>query len=207
MTLPGSEDSTSVDLASVEADKPVSAQILTCCFSEGSPPPHETLHDIPDISPLIHPTVAQVIKMCGDEGTRPKVADFEDRVEDSNFITWRQSGVARWSMDRRDTEGDRAELRPLEWRGPAGNKLGACVAQNPGPGGGGLEVALALDVFEPGGHFCTADSFDADASLNQVLATVSDRSPIMRDFSLSDLAATELKGIRSAVRAVFDHLW
>lgn len=40
--------------------------------------------------------VSQVIKMCADEGTRPKVADFGDRVEDSNFLNQLQNGVARW---------------------------------------------------------------------------------------------------------------
>ncbi|MPC90070.1 Cytoplasmic dynein 1 heavy chain 1 [Portunus trituberculatus] len=34
--------------------------------------------------------------MCADEGTRPKVADFGDRVEDSNFLNQLQNGVARW---------------------------------------------------------------------------------------------------------------
>lgn len=38
----------------------------------------------------------QVIKKCADEGTRPKVADFGDRVEDSNFLNQLQNGVARW---------------------------------------------------------------------------------------------------------------
>lgn len=52
--------------------------------------------DIPEITLTIHPTVANVIKRCGDEGRKPKVADFGDKVEDSTFLNHLQNGVNRW---------------------------------------------------------------------------------------------------------------
>lgn len=52
--------------------------------------------DIPEISLQVHPYVAMVIKQCADEGRKPKVADFGDRVEDSNFLNQLQNGVNRW---------------------------------------------------------------------------------------------------------------
>lgn len=52
--------------------------------------------DIPEIALPIHPTVVQVIKRCGEEGIKPKVGDFGDRVEDSTFLNQLQNGVNRW---------------------------------------------------------------------------------------------------------------
>lgn len=52
--------------------------------------------DIPEISLPIHPIVAQVIKKCADEGIKPKVVDFGDRVEDSTFLNQLHNGVNRW---------------------------------------------------------------------------------------------------------------
>lgn len=52
--------------------------------------------DIPEITLPVHPTVAQVIKRCAEEGRKPKVADFGDRVEDSTFLNQLQNGVSRW---------------------------------------------------------------------------------------------------------------
>lgn len=52
--------------------------------------------DIPEISLQVHPYVATIIKQCADEGRKPKVADFGDRVEDSVFLNQLQNGVNRW---------------------------------------------------------------------------------------------------------------
>lgn len=52
--------------------------------------------DIPEITLTIHPTVASVIKKCAEEGRKPKVADFGDKVEDATFLNALQSGVNRW---------------------------------------------------------------------------------------------------------------
>lgn len=52
--------------------------------------------DIPEISLPVHPIVANVIKRCADDGSKPKVADFGDRVNDSSFLNQLQNGVNRW---------------------------------------------------------------------------------------------------------------
>lgn len=52
--------------------------------------------DIPEISLQVHPVVAHVIKKCAEEGRKPTVADFGDKVEDSSFLNQLQNGVNRW---------------------------------------------------------------------------------------------------------------
>ncbi|XP_050702243.1 dynein heavy chain, cytoplasmic-like isoform X2 [Eriocheir sinensis] len=164
--------------------------------------------DIPDISLPIHPTVAQVIKMCADEGTRPKVADFGDRVEDSNFLNQLQNGVARWireiqkvtKLDRDPSSG--TALQEISFWLNLERALLKIQDKRES-----LEVALTLDVLKHGKRFHATVSFDTDTGLKQALATVNDYAPLMKDFPLNDLlAATELEKIRSAVQAIFNHL-
>lgn len=52
--------------------------------------------DIPEITLQIHPYVATLIKQCADEGRKPKVSDFSNKVDDSNFLNQLQHGVNRW---------------------------------------------------------------------------------------------------------------
>jgi len=52
--------------------------------------------DIPEITLPVHPVVASVIKKCAEEGTKPKVSDFGDRVDDATFLNALQGGVNRW---------------------------------------------------------------------------------------------------------------
>ena len=52
--------------------------------------------DIPEITLPIHPVVANVIKRCADEGRRPTVLDFGEKVDDSSFLNQLQNGVSRW---------------------------------------------------------------------------------------------------------------
>ncbi|XP_069984453.1 dynein heavy chain, cytoplasmic isoform X5 [Penaeus vannamei] len=164
--------------------------------------------DIPDISLPIHPTVAQVIKKCADEGTRPKVADFGDRVEDSNFLNQLQNGVARWireiqkvtKLDRDPSSG--TALQEISFWLNLERALLKIQDKRES-----LEVALTLDVLKHGKRFHATVSFDTDTGLKQALATVNDYAPLMKDFPLNDLlAATELEKIRSAVQAIFNHL-
>ncbi|XP_066987022.1 dynein heavy chain, cytoplasmic isoform X2 [Macrobrachium rosenbergii] len=164
--------------------------------------------DIPDISLPIHPTVAQVIKKCADEGTRPKVADFGDRVEDSNFLNQLQNGVARWireiqkvtKLDRDPSNG--TALQEISFWLNLERALLKIQDKRES-----LEVALTLDVLKHGKRFHATVSFDTDTGLKQALATVNDYAPLMKDFPLNDLlAATELEKIRCAVQAIFNHL-
>ena len=164
--------------------------------------------DIPEISLPIHVTVAQVVKKCLEENVKPKVADFGDKVEDSNFLNTLQNGVNRWireirkvtRLDRDPSSGtalqeisfwlnlERALLRIQEKRES-------------------LEVALTLDILKHGKRFHATVSFDTDTGLKQALAMVNDYNPLMKDFPINDLlSATELERIRAAVIAIFNHL-
>ncbi|XP_077870638.1 cytoplasmic dynein 1 heavy chain 1-like [Saccoglossus kowalevskii] len=164
--------------------------------------------DIPDITLNIHPVVVAMIKKCGEEGRRPKVHDFGDKVEDSTFLNALQNGVNRWireiqkvtKLDRDPASGtalqeisfwlnlERALLRIQEKRESS-------------------EVALTLDILKHGKRFHATVSFDTDTGLKHALATVNDYSPLMKDFPLNDLlSATELDRIRQALVAIFSHL-
>lgn len=52
--------------------------------------------DIPEITLTVHPVVASIIKKCTEDGSKPKVSDFGDRVDDATFLNALQSGVNRW---------------------------------------------------------------------------------------------------------------
>ena len=52
--------------------------------------------DIPEITLTIHPVVATHIKTSLAEGKKPRVGDFGDKVDDSNFLNALQGGVNRW---------------------------------------------------------------------------------------------------------------
>jgi len=164
--------------------------------------------DIPEISLVVHPTVAQVIKRCCDDGVKAKVADFGDKVEDSTFLNALQNQVNKWireiqkvtKLDRDPSSGtalqeisfwlnlERALLRIQEKRES-------------------VEVALTLDILKHGKRFHATVSFDTDTGLKQALATVNDYNPLMKDFPINDLlSATELDRIRTAVQGIFNHL-
>ena len=49
--------------------------------------------------------VAGVIKKCSEEGRKPTVADFGDKVEDAQFLNALQSGVNRWIREIQKVSG------------------------------------------------------------------------------------------------------
>jgi len=57
--------------------------------------------DIPEITLTIHAVVAATIKKCAEQGRKPKVSDFGDKVEDATFLNSLQSGVNRWIREIR----------------------------------------------------------------------------------------------------------
>ncbi|KAJ9599379.1 hypothetical protein L9F63_010141, partial [Diploptera punctata] len=164
--------------------------------------------DIPEISLPIHQTVAAVIKRCADEGRKPKVTDFGDRVEDSTFLNQLQNGVNRWikeiqkvtKLDRDPSSG--TALQEISFWLNLERALHRIQEKRES-----LEVALTLDILKHGKRFHATISFDADTGLKQALATVNDYNPLMKDFPINDLlSATELDRIRSAVQLIFSHL-
>lgn len=164
--------------------------------------------DIPEITLTVHPFVSQVIKKAMDSNSKPKVADFGDKVEDSTFLNALQNQVSKWireiqkvtKLDRDPSSGtalqeisfwlnlERALLRIQEKRESS-------------------EVALTLDVLKHGKRFHATVSFDTDTGLKQAIATVNDYNPLMKDFPINDLlSATELDRIKGSVQAIFSHL-
>ncbi|XP_069694728.1 dynein heavy chain, cytoplasmic isoform X3 [Periplaneta americana] len=164
--------------------------------------------DIPEISLPVHQTVANVIKRCADEGRKPKVADFGDRVEDSTFLNQLHNGVNRWikeiqkvtKLDRDPSSG--TALQEISFWLNLERALHRIQEKRES-----LEVALTLDILKHGKRFHATVSFDTDTGLKQALATVNDYNPLMKDFPINDLlSATELDRIRSAVQLIFSHL-
>ncbi|XP_052274955.1 cytoplasmic dynein 1 heavy chain 1-like isoform X3 [Dreissena polymorpha] len=164
--------------------------------------------DIPEIILPIHPNVSAVIKKCADEGRKPKVEDFGDKVEDAQFLNALQSGVNRWireiqkvtKLDRDPGSGtalqeisfwlnlERALLRIQEKRESA-------------------DIVLTLEILKHGKRFHATVSFDTDTGLKTAMTTVNDYNQLMKDFPLNDLlSATELDRIRVSLQAIFLHL-
>ncbi|XP_025833356.1 dynein heavy chain, cytoplasmic [Agrilus planipennis] len=164
--------------------------------------------DIPEISLPVHPLVASVIKRCTDEGRKPKVADFGDKVDDSTFLNQLQNGVNRWikeiqkvtKLDRDPSSG--TALQEISFWLNLERALHRIQEKRES-----MEVALTLDILKHGKRFHATVSFDTDTGLKQALATVNDYNPLMKDFPINDLlAATELERIRAAVQLIFSHL-
>ncbi|XP_026741142.1 dynein heavy chain, cytoplasmic isoform X1 [Trichoplusia ni] len=164
--------------------------------------------DIPEITLPVHPLVATVIKRASDEGRKPRVADFGDKVEDSTFLNQLQNGVNRWikeiqkvtKLDRDPSNG--TALQEISFWLNLERALHRIQEKRES-----IEVALTLEILKYGKRFHATVSFDTDTGLKQALATVSDYNPLMKDFPINDLlSATELERIRLAVQQIFSHL-
>ena len=137
--------------------------------------------DIPEITLQVHPYVASLIKQCADEGRKPKVADFSDKVEDSNFLNQLQHGVNRWikeiqkvtKLDRDPSSG--TALQEISFWLNLERALHRIQEKRES-----MEVALTLDILKHGKRFHATVSFDTDTGLKQAIATVNDYNPLMK---------------------------
>ncbi|CAH8838540.1 unnamed protein product [Trichobilharzia szidati] len=164
--------------------------------------------DIPEITLSVHPLVAQVIKERAQEGKRAKTSDFEDKLEDAQFLNALQSGVNRWikeiqkvtKLDRDPSSG--TALQEVTFWLNLERSLFRIQEKRES-----LEVTLTLDILKHAKRFHALVSFDTDTGLQRALATVNDYNPLMKDFPLNDLlSATELDKIRMAIQTIFTHL-
>ena len=165
--------------------------------------------DIPEITLVVHPTVALVIKKAAQDQTKPKVADFGDaKLEDSTFLNALQNQVSKWireiqkvtKLDRDPSNG--TALQEISFWLNLERALLRIQEKRESP-----EVALTLDVLKHGKRFHATVSFDTDTGLKQATATVNDYNPLMKDFPINDLlSATELDRIRVSVQGIFSHL-
>ncbi len=71
--------------------------------------------EIPEISIQINPLVLQAIQRCAEEGRKPRLDDFTDRVQDTNFLNALHSGVTRWIREIKKV------LAFVHWQGPEKN--------------------------------------------------------------------------------------
>ncbi|KAK6637160.1 Dynein heavy chain, cytoplasmic [Polyplax serrata] len=154
--------------------------------------------DIPEISLQVHPSVANVVKKCIEEGRKPKVVDFGDLVEDSTFLNQLQNGVTK--LDRDPSSG--TALQEISFWLNLERALYRIQEKRESP-----EITLTLDILKHGKRFHATVSFDTDTGLKQALGTVNDYNPLMKDFPINDLlSATELERIRVSVGMIFNHL-
>jgi dynein heavy chain 1 len=119
--------------------------------------------DIPEITLVIHPTVQALIKKAADEGRKPKVADFGDKVDDATFLNALQSGVNRWireiqkvtKLDRDPASG--TALQEINFWLNLERALLRIQEKRESP-----EIALTLDILKHGKRFHATVSFDTD---------------------------------------------
>ncbi|VDO87633.1 unnamed protein product [Schistosoma mattheei] len=155
--------------------------------------------DIPEITLSVHPLVAQVIKQRAEEGKRAKTSDFEDKLDDAQFLNALQSGVNRWIKEIQKLDRDPSSGTALQeitfWLNLERSLFRIQEKRE------SLEVTLTLDILKHAKRFHALVSFDTDTG------TVNDYNPLMKDFPLNDLlSATELDKIRLAVQSIFTHL-
>ncbi|KAK3093975.1 hypothetical protein FSP39_022394 [Pinctada imbricata] len=164
--------------------------------------------DIPEINLPIHAVVSSTIKKCLEEGRKPKVEDFGDKVEDAHFLNALQSGVNRWireiqkvtKLDRDPASG--TALQEISFWLNLERALLRIQEKRESP-----EVVLTLEILKHGKRFHATVSFDTDTGLKSAMATVNDYNQLMKDFPLNDLlSASELDRIRIALSAIFVHL-
>ncbi|RNA22445.1 dynein heavy cytoplasmic-like, partial [Brachionus plicatilis] len=164
--------------------------------------------EIPIINLVIHPTVLQMIKKSTDENRRPKVDDFSDKVDNTNFLDQLQSGVNRWIKEiKKVTELDRDQstgtvLQEISFWLNLERALNRISEKRES-----IEVKLTLDILRHGKRFMATESFDSDTGLKEAFETAKDYNTLMKDFPLNELiSATELAKITLAIQSIFTHM-
>lgn len=164
--------------------------------------------EIPEINVPINPIILQMIQKCNEEGRKPRVDDFTDRVEDTNFLNALQSGVSRWireikkvtKLDRDPSTG--TALQEISFWLNLERALNRILEKRES-----LEVTLTLDILRYGKRFIATVSFDSDTGLKEAIETAKDYNLLMKDFPLNELmSATELTKITLAIQSIFNHL-
>ena len=164
--------------------------------------------EIPEIVIAINPVVLQMIAKCVETGRKPRVDDFTDRVEDTNFLNALQSGVSRWireikkvtKLDRDPSTG--TALQEISFWLNLERALNGILEKRES-----VEVTLTLDILRYGKRFIATVSFDSDTGLKEAIETAKDYNLLMKDFPLNELmSATELIKITTAIQSIFAHL-
>lgn len=137
--------------------------------------------EIPEINIQINPIVLQAIQRCSEENRKPRVDDFTDRVEDTNFLNALQSGVSRWIRDIKNvTKLDRdpstgTALQEISFWLNLERALNRILEKRES-----LEVTLTLDILRYGKRFIATASFDSDTGLKEAIEMAKDYNSLMK---------------------------
>ena len=60
--------------------------------------------DIPEANLQIHPVVYSIVCKCNEQNRKPNNQDFEENLNDSNFLNQLQAGVGKWIKEIQKVE-------------------------------------------------------------------------------------------------------
>ncbi|XP_065319190.1 dynein heavy chain, cytoplasmic-like isoform X2 [Gordionus sp. m RMFG-2023] len=164
--------------------------------------------EIPEIVLSVHPAVKQVLDICKAENRKPKIEDFDDKINDSAFLNSLQNQVNRWIREiqkvtklEKDPSSGSALQEITFWLNMEHALLKIQEKRE------SLEVNLSLDILKQGKRFHATVSFDTDTGLKQALDLVGNYNLLMRDFPINDLlSAPDLDSIANALTQIFIHM-
>lgn len=164
--------------------------------------------EIPEVNLAIHPIVIQVVQKCVGENRRPKVDDFSDYLDNTDFLNSLQSHVNRWVREiQRVTKLDQDPMKgstrqEISFWLNLERALARIQEKRES-----VEVQLTFEILKTVKRFHAIVGFDSDTGLKSAMETVKDHSVLMKDFPINDLlSANELDRIRTALTTIFQHL-
>ncbi|CEM16453.1 unnamed protein product [Vitrella brassicaformis CCMP3155] len=164
--------------------------------------------EIPEISLTVDPEIREAAARSKSKGTKLRVEDFAERLEDPSFLNQIQSGVNRWIKEiqkvtrlSRDPTTGSAMQEINFWLGLE-RALNHAHQQLQTP-----EIELTLNLLKQAKRFLATISFEADTGLKPAMEKVSNIIILMRDFPINDLlAATTVDQLTYSIRSIFSHM-
>ncbi|CAF1486992.1 unnamed protein product [Rotaria sordida] len=164
--------------------------------------------EIPEVNLAIHPIVSQVAQKCLNESRRPKVDDFSEYLDNTEFLNSLQSHVNRWVREIQRV----TKLHEDSMKGSTRQEISFWLNLERAltriqEKRESVEVQLTFDILKTVKRFHATVGFDNDTGLKSAMDTVKDHSVLMKDFPINDLlSANELDKIRTALTTIFQHL-
>lgn len=164
--------------------------------------------EIPEVNLAIHPLVAQVVQKCLAENHRPKVDDFSELLDNTEFLNSLQSHVNRWVREIQRV----TKLHEDPMKGSTRQEISFWLNLERAltriqEKRESVEVQLTFDILKTVKRFHATVGFDNDTGLKVAIDTVKDHSVLMKDFPINDLlSANELDKVRTALTTIFQHL-
>jgi dynein heavy chain 1 len=164
--------------------------------------------EIPEVNLAIHPIVSQVVQKCLAENHRPKVDDFSEYNDNTEFLNSLQSHVNRWVREIQRV----TKLVQDPMKGSTRQEISFWLNLERAltriqEKRESVEVQLTFDILKTVRRFHAIVGFDNDTGLRSAMDTVKDHSVLMKDFPINDLlSGNELDKIRTALTTIFQHL-